>query len=114
VTFDPTRIDATPRVGDTETWTLENLSGGWLHPIRLLLLNFQVLDRNGKPPTPQESGWKETVRLGPNDIVLVIMKWPHIPANGGIVGAFRDICVFHCHNLEREDHDMMLQFKVVG
>lgn len=114
MTFDPTRIDATPRVGDTEIWTLENSSGGWLHPIHLHLLNFQVLDRNGKPPTAQESGWKETVRLGPNEIVRVIMKWPPIPANGGIVGAFRDTYVFHCHNLEHEDHDMMLQFKVVG
>ncbi len=61
-TFDPNRIDAQPRVGDTEVWTLENKSGGWLHPIHIHLTNFQVLDRNGRPPLAQESGWKETSR----------------------------------------------------
>lgn len=113
-TFDPNRIDAQPRVGDTEIWTLVNESGGWLHPIHIHLLNFQVLDRNGKPPLPQESGWKETVKLGPNETVRVIMSWPPIPDNGGVVGRFRDAYVFHCHNIEHEDHDMMMQIKVVG
>jgi spore coat protein A len=113
-TFDPNRIDAQPRVGDTEIWTLVNGSGGWLHPIHIHLLNFQVLDRNGKPPLPQESGWKETIKLGPNETVRVIMTWPPVPDNGGIPGRFGDTFVFHCHNLEHEDHDMMMQIKVVG
>jgi spore coat protein A, manganese oxidase len=112
-TFDPNRIDAQPRVGDTEIWTLVNDSGGWLHPIHIHLLNFQVLDRNGRPPLPQEAGWKETVKVGPNETVRVIMTWPEVPDNGGIAGGFGDTFVFHCHNLEHEDHDMMMQLKVV-
>lgn len=112
-TFDPNRIDAEPRVGDVEVWTFENKSGGWLHPIHLHLLDFQVLDRNGKAPNPEESGWKETVSLGPNETIRVIMHWPPIPDDGGIRGRFRTTYAFHCHNLEHEDHDMMLQFKVV-
>jgi FtsP/CotA-like multicopper oxidase with cupredoxin domain len=112
-TFDRRRIDATPRVGDTEIWTLANNSGGWLHPVHIHLLNFQVLDRNGRPPAPQESGWKETVKVGPNEVVRVIMKWPVVPLNNGIVGQYPATYVFHCHNLEHEDHDMMMQFKVV-
>jgi spore coat protein A, manganese oxidase len=112
-TFDGNRIDAQPRVGDTEIWTLRNDSGGWLHPVHIHLLNFQVLDRNGKPPLPQEAGWKETIRVGPDETVRVIMKWPPIPDNGGVVASFRNRYVFHCHNLEHEDHDMMLQLKVI-
>jgi FtsP/CotA-like multicopper oxidase with cupredoxin domain len=112
-TFDANRIDAAPRVGDTEIWTLVNGSGGWLHPIHIHLLNFQVLDRNGKPPLPQEAGWKETVKLGPNETVRVIMKWPAIPEIGAPRGDFFDRYVFHCHNVEHEDHDMMMQIRVV-
>jgi spore coat protein A len=113
-TFDPNRIDAQPRVGDTEIWTLVNGGGGWLHPIHIHLLNFQVLDRNGKPPLPQESGWKETIKLGPGETVRVIMTWPPVPDNGGIPGRFGNTYVFHCHNIEHEDHDMMMQIKVVS
>jgi spore coat protein A len=72
-----------------------------------------VLDRNGRPPLPQEAGWKETVKVGPNETVRVIMTWPEVPDNGGIAGGFGDTFVFHCHNLEHEDHDMMMQLKVV-
>jgi spore coat protein A len=113
-TFDPNRIDAQPRVGDTEIWTLVNGGGGWLHPIHIHLLNFQVLDRNGRPPLPQESGWKETIKVGPNETVRVIMTWPPIPSNNGVTGRFRNTFVFHCHNIEHEDHDMMMQLRVVG
>ena len=111
-TFDPNRIDAAPRAGDTEIWTLVNGSGGWLHPVHIHLLNFQVLTRNGKPPLPQEAGWKETVKVGPNETLRVIMKWPPVPDIGAPIGQFHDRYVFHCHNLEHEDHDMMMQIKV--
>ena len=42
------------------------------------------------------------------------MTWPPVPDNGGIPGRFGNTFVFHCHNIEHEDHDMMMQVQVVG
>jgi spore coat protein A, manganese oxidase len=110
--FDAGRLDAIPREGDTEIWELTNGGGGWIHPIHLHLLNFKILDRNGRPPPAHERGlWKETVFLGPNDSVRVLMKWPRIPI-GPDPGKFLRTYVFHCHVVEHEDHDMMLQMRV--
>jgi spore coat protein A, manganese oxidase len=107
-------IDFTVRSGATEVWTLKN-GGGWVHPVHVHLLNFQVLDRDGKPPRPEERGWKETVFLPPGSTARVAMTWPDLPADGlgRPAGPFRDRYVFHCHNLEHEDRDMMLQFRVL-
>jgi cysteine-rich repeat protein len=83
---------------------------------------FQVLDRqafeivNGQivplgspvPPPPHEAGWKDTVQVGPNEIVRVIMRFlnPIDPAGATFTGLFP----YHCHILEHEDHEMMRQF----
>jgi spore coat protein A, manganese oxidase len=121
--FNPSRIDASPRAGTTEIWTLINDGGGWVHPIHIHLINFQILDRNGRPPAPQDVGFKETVYLPPDGSARVIMRWPDVPpvAPGATTplpgpnppGTFRDRYVFHCHNLEHEDHTMMGQFRVL-
>jgi spore coat protein A len=122
-TFDPNRIDAFPRAGTTEIWTVTNGGGGWTHPVHIHLINFQILDRDGRPPAPQEVGFKETVFLPGGGSARVIMQWPDVPpaAPGAPVplpgpnppGTFRNRYVFHCHNLEHEDHDMMGQFAVL-
>jgi FtsP/CotA-like multicopper oxidase with cupredoxin domain len=98
--FDGNRIDAFPRLGTTEIWELVNKSGGWLHPIHIHLIEFKVLDRNGRPPKNFETGPKDVIALGPNETIRVAMTW------AGFSGTY----VFHCHNLEHEDHDMMGQF----
>jgi FtsP/CotA-like multicopper oxidase with cupredoxin domain len=101
--FEPDRIDAFPALGTTEIWEFVNKSGGWLHPIHVHLVEFRMLDRNGRPPRPYETGPKDVVALGPNETIRVAMQ-------------FRDhhgTYVMHCHNLEHEDHDMMTQFRVV-
>ena len=97
------RIDAIPQFGTTEIWRFVNKSGGWLHPIHPHLVDFRILDRNGRPPKPYETGPKDVVALGPNETIRVAIKF---------VG-FRGTYVFHCHNIEHEDHDMMTQFRVV-
>jgi spore coat protein A, manganese oxidase len=93
---------ANPGLGDVEIWRLVNKSGGWNHPLHIHLIDFKVLDRNGRPPFPYEKGPKDVVYLGENEAVRVLMKFgPH-------TGRY----MVHCHNLVHEDHDMMGQFSV--
>ena len=101
--FDPDRIDFRPRLGDTEVWTFRNLSQA-THPMHVHLVRFQVLDRNGLPPSPGEMGWKDTVRVGPSEVVRVAMTFE----------AHTGRYMFHCHNLAHEDHSMMGQMKVIA
>ena len=110
--YDENRIDAFPREGTTEVWEFSN-GWGWSHPVHLHLVNFKILDRNGRAPRAHERGWKETVDLGPGERVRVLIKWPKVPV-GPTPGKFLTRYAYHCHNLEHEDHDMMAQFQVVA
>ena len=121
----------TPTAGSTEVWQIANLTGD-THPIHFHLVNVQVLARqpfedskyNGTPnyvgparnPDATELGWKETVRMNPNEVTTVIMKFdlpsvpfvvPSSPRTGG-----REY-VYHCHILEHEEHDMMRPLVVI-
>ncbi len=96
-------VEAAPNHGDVEIWELVNKGGGWFHPLHIHLVDFKILDRNGKPPFPFELGPKDVTYLGPNETVRAIMKFE---------GAGR--YMVHCHNLVHEDHDMMTQFRVVN
>ena len=128
--FDVNVDNAAPRAGNYEVWNFENDSGGWFHPVHLHLLHagfgFVVIDRNGVAigPTDQEFNWKETVNLGRNnESVRVLMQWPDVPVNPAnrqvatVPGQpgfdfFQRRYVFHCHNVDHEDHDMMAQLRV--
>ena len=104
VNSDYRRTLANPKLGTTEIWELKNKSGGWFHPVHIHLIDFKVLNRNGKPPHPWEMGPKDVVYVGENETVRVAMTFgPH-------TGRY----MMHCHNLVHEDHDMMGQFNVVG
>jgi FtsP/CotA-like multicopper oxidase with cupredoxin domain len=110
--FDEHRLDARPKEGATEIWEFVNNGGGWIHPIHLHFVNFKVLSRNGGMPRPWEQDiWKETVFLDGGDSVRVLAHFPKVPREV-TTGAFVDTYAFHCHLLEHEDHDMMLQFRV--
>jgi len=106
-----------PQLGTTEIWRYVNDSGV-AHPMHMHLVMFQVLDRNSftkdpngviipggspQPPTAEEDGWKDTVMVGPNQIVRVIARFE------GYKGKYP----YHCHILEHEDHEMMRQFQTV-
>jgi len=113
-----------PALGATEVWKFVNKSG-MTHPMHMHLVMFQVLDRqafeilNGQitpigaplPPPAQEAGWKDTVQVGPNEIVRVIARFanPLDPAAPTYTGRFP----YHCHILEHEDHHMMRQYQTV-
>ena len=97
-----TLLEASPRKDSVEIWELENKSGGWQHPLHLHLVEFQILDRNGRPPFAFEKGPKDVAYLGENELVRVITRFEG-------TGKY----MLHCHNMVHEDHDMMVQFEVV-
>jgi FtsP/CotA-like multicopper oxidase with cupredoxin domain len=101
--YDPDRIDAFPKLGTTEIWRFINGGGGWWHPIHVHLIEFLVLSRTRRPVQPYERGPKDTVLLKSNETVEVAMHWNH----------FKGLYVMHCHNVEHEDFDMMINIKVV-
>jgi FtsP/CotA-like multicopper oxidase with cupredoxin domain len=104
-----------PKLESVEIWRLENSSGGWVHPIHLHMEEFQLLDRNGNPPLPEEAGLKDVFYLGQGESVRVFTRFRHQPShwrNNG--GEDNDgMYVFHCHNLEHEDMHMMGNFEVL-
>ena len=93
---------AKPNRGDVEIWELKNSSGGWFHPVHIHFIDFKVLTRNGRPPSPHELGPKDVVYVGENETVRVLAQF-----NG------RGKYMIHCHNLVHEDHDMMGQFEMI-
>jgi spore coat protein A len=110
-------ITEEPVLGTTEVWRFINDSGV-SHPMHMHLVFFQVLDRegftrdpmgnivpDGNPQAPplEESGWKDTAMVGPNEILRVIARFDD----------YTGLYAYHCHILEHEDHEMMRQFRVV-
>lgn len=100
-------VTETPLLDSIEIWELVNLTVG-IHPIHIHLVNFRVLDRhdlNGQllDPLPADFGLKDTVLVGGEQIVRIIMKFE--PYSGDYV--------WHCHRLEHEDHDMMRPLKII-
>ena len=56
------------------------------------------------PPDPNEMGWKDTVRAEPKMVTRIIVHFE------GYTGRY----VWHCHNLEHEDKEMMRPYEVVA
>jgi spore coat protein A len=106
-----------PELGTTEVWKFINRSG-MTHPMHMHLVFFQVLDRQNfdvvddevvpigspTPPAPEEAGWKDTVQVGPNEMVRVIARFED----------YTGLFPYHCHILEHEDHEMMRQFQTIS
>jgi len=115
VSVDDKGLQARPRLGHVEIWSLTNSSGGWVHPVHIHLEEFQVVDRNGVPPPPEEQGLKDTFYLGHGDTVRVITRFKAQPYEWVHAGGEDNdgIYVFHCHNLEHEDMHMMGSFRVM-
>ena len=103
--MDMHRINERVRLGDTEIWEISN-RGGQMHPFHIHLVQFQILDRDGRAATGAELGWKDTVRVAAGETVRIIAHF----------GSFADPLVpymYHCHIMEHEDAGMMGQFLVV-
>jgi spore coat protein A len=114
-------ITEKPILGTTEIWQLANMTED-VHPIHLHMVRFQILDRqpfdafhysttgrlhyttSATPPDPEEMGWKDTVRATGLSVTRIIVPFD------GYVGRY----VWHCHNLEHEDNEMMRPYEVVA
>jgi FtsP/CotA-like multicopper oxidase with cupredoxin domain len=101
--WDQNRVDAFPQLNSTEEWELVNGSGGWGHPMHIHLGRFKIVSIEGRARRPDETGWKDTVWVGPNQTVRVVHEFKNF------TGRF----MFHCHNSSHEDHTMMTQFDVI-
>ena len=97
--FDPSRMDAQPKLNSTEIWRLQT---DFNHPLHLHLVHFQVLSHSGRPG-PYDGGWKDTIDLGPGQAADILVRF----------SGYRGRYVFHCHNLEHEDMAMMGNFEVI-
>jgi len=116
--------------GSVEVWQIVNLTAD-SHPIHFHLSNVQILYRqtiNTKllggtftispwkgpiAPDLNELGYKETVRMNPGEVTVVIMKFdlpanpPGVPVVPTSTRTGGHEYVWHCHILEHEEHDMM-------
>ena len=110
-----------PEIGATEIWELDNTLTD-VHPFHIHLVQFQVLDRRlfdvqeflahgdiqyldtAEAPDDNEMGWKDVVRVFPQMVNRIIMKFT----------PFEGYYVYHCHILEHEDMDMMRPFQVIA
>ncbi|MGW4249714.1 multicopper oxidase domain-containing protein, partial [Nocardia sp. NPDC004722] len=68
------------------------------------LNQFQVLSRDGRPPSPADGGWKDTLYLTATGMAEIAVRFTDH------AGRF----VLHCHNLEHEDMAMMATFTTVA
>jgi FtsP/CotA-like multicopper oxidase with cupredoxin domain len=103
--FDAGRSDHQVEQGTAEIWTLRNLTpeSDWTHPVHIHFEEFRVLERNGAPPPPLESGRKDVIRIPPGNTVKLFMQ-------------FRDFLgryLIHCHNMVHEDFFMMVRWDIV-
>ena len=101
-TFDPSRVEAKPKLNTTETWEIHNKTNV-AHVMHLHHSDWFLLERDGKRPPPWENCLKETFFVYPNEKIL-------------LAGHFSDYTgkfAIHCHMLDHEDHGLMSQFQVV-
>ena len=103
--FDMARIDYRIPLNNVEIWTLTD-STMVAHPFHIHDVHFYILDRNGVPPAPEESGRKDVVLIKSMETVRFIARFDD----------FADTTIpymYHCHILMHEDDGMMGQF-IVG
>jgi bilirubin oxidase len=102
--YDMMRIDYQIPINNTEMWKLVNETMV-AHPFHIHDVQFYVVDRNGNPPGPAESGRKDVVLIPPGDSLTFITRFED----------FADTIIpymYHCHILMHEDGGMMGQFIV--
>lgn len=103
-TFNMMRVDYQIPINSIEIWKLVNETMV-AHPFHIHDVQFFVIDRNGNPPGPEESGRKDVVLVPPGDSLMFITKFED----------FADTVIpfmYHCHILMHEDAGMMGQFIV--
>ena len=99
-----TRIDEEVTKGEIEVWRIRAGSGMMDHPFHMHGTSFLIVSQNGKPPKPEDKGWK--------DVVIVNHRWTEIIVKFNFEATKKFPYMYHCHILEHEDLGMMGQFTV--
>ena len=101
--FDANRVDEFIASGATEIWEIKNASM-MAHPFHAHAVQYQIIERNGKPATGTDLGWKDTFLVQPGGSVKIVAKFDPTINYGDYM--------YHCHILEHEDAGMMGYFRV--
>ncbi|MEU4349660.1 multicopper oxidase domain-containing protein [Streptomyces sp. NPDC023838] len=103
--FDMDRVDFRVKAGAEERWTITVPEDTYAmpHTFHTHLAQFRVVDRNGKPPAPEESGLKDTVAVLPGERVRVQLRFT----------SYTGRYLYHCHMMGHSAMGMMGQFEVV-
>jgi blue copper oxidase len=100
-----------------EVWDIENATNSMIHPMHLHGFSFQVLGRSNSPAelrplatasggrTVTDLGWKDTVMIWPGETVQIAVDFRQ-----AFPGA--QLFLFHRHNLEHEDGNMMVNYRI--
>ena len=100
-----------------EVWDIENATNSMIHPMHLHGFSFQVVGRRNSPAALRplakstggrvvtDQGWKDTVMVWPGETVSIAIDFRQ-----AFPGEQRYL--FHCHNLEHEDGNMMVNYSV--
>jgi spore coat protein A len=135
--FETKPVTETPKAGTVEDWVWVNMTPD-THPMHVHLVTFQVVGRTPfdvkayqkkyggpkgvpggispepfatgpmEPPTPDERGYKDTVKANPGYFTTIRAKFD-LPR--GVTGP--QSYVHHCHIVEHEDNEMMRPFTVI-
>ena len=102
---------------EVEVWDIENATNSMVHPMHLHGFSFQVIGRSNSPAALRplatasagrvvtDLGWKDTVMVWPGEIVRIAVDFRQaLPGE--------QIYLFHCHNLEHEDGNMMVNYRI--
>lgn len=75
------------------------------------------------PPDPWESGWKDTAKVMPGQVLRIVARWAPTGTAVSLAKPGRNFFpfdptvgpgyVWHCHIVDHEDNDMMRPYKVV-
>ena len=116
--FRPDAFPINAKRNTTEVWELHNAKQSMPHPMHMHGFQFQVLSRQNSPKQIRtlgvhgsgrivsDLGWKDTVLVWPGETVRLAVDFSH-EFDGN------QTYVFHCHNLEHEDSDMMVNMRVL-
>lgn len=102
--FDMERIDDVADIGKTEIWEITSIGSmmhSMGHPFHIHGVQFQVLSRSSINLSDSELGWKDTVFVGPNETVKILVQFQE-----------KGLFMYHCHILEHEEAGMMGQIEV--
>ena len=75
------------------------------HPVHIHGCQFRIISRDGKPPEPEQAGWKDVAPISNAGVTEILLRFPYSASRD-------DPYMAHCHILEHEDSGMMAQFTV--